>query len=1046
MRKLLILLALLMAPAAWAQSGFFYNLDPPAPNATLTVCVLPSPGPAPNPCTASLSAAALFSDSGLTTPASNPTQLGPAGTYGFWVAAGQYVVQLSGSVSKSFVITMGGSAGGPGTLPRLDQVLDPNVSKSFDLGATALSFGNGSLSLAALTSPLTLPSIQLCTPNINGQICYDSNVNNNNYLGFNGTSQVFATFPPTVTSGHIAGFLNNTGNLTLQDLGPTSGNPGDTFITAQITNVREGDSLCWDATASPAATFVNCTEGVPVNTQSGTTYTIDCGTDRGSYLLFTSSSPIAVTLPQASNGTACDSNFFTFIRTINGTLTVTPTVSTIDDGGGAGATLVISPGYGTSIFSDNTNYSAKVGPYRENPKPLMNIEGFDVNTLGAYQWQATNNASTGTVLNKMICDDGAGKVQTCAFATAATNNPVGSATNGVKAAPGTTGLTGVCTIGFCSVIFDNSATALHFAQLSTTVNGDLHDTGSTSPPTNGQPYWFVFSGNGGAGTAAIIRNLSPSELNAAAINGGGKTTIQINGTGTQPVANFVNGTGITLSPVNSGNTTTITVNGSSGGYSTLENSGTAITQRATLNFIPSGSTNVTCVDNSGATRSDCTISGNPGPPSPSVNYITSSSPNSGLIYAILNGDNLFRDVFSATGGAIAVSIPQAGQISSAAFVSNRFNGTATSCTNCGITAFSQSAGHTLFISISGEFTPTVTSVTDTAGDSFNLLQPAKVNFSGFNDNLYVYVAYNIAASGSNTVTIHLSGSAGAIVVQANEYTAMTVDQATNAGPSGSGTPSATVSVSNINSIAIAIEGKAGEGLHCPTGWNERGTSSSENFCDRNLNSVASVTYTSPDPDPNATAINLASYGVTGVTTFGAGWQVTLENQSPNFVTLTPTVSTVNGRSTLVMAPNEVCTIMSDGANYNAICNSTPNITNAAIPGGTTIVYGKDSTAQVAAITDTTMVTPPTASMWRFSGTINCTTTSAAATATLNLKYTDTASTAQTVSVTDTCTALVTTGIPQLVQALRAKASTAITWGVTIANTPTYDVSVRLEKM
>lgn len=172
----------------------------------------------------------------------------------------------------------------------------------------------------------------------------------------------------------------------------------------------------------------------------------------------------------------------------------------------------------------------------------------------------------------------------------------------------------------------------------------------------------------------------------------------------------------------------------------------------------------------------------------------------------------------------------------------------------------------------------------------------------------------------------------------------------------------------------------------------------------------------------------------------------VENVSTGFQTITSTSSTINGQSTLVLAPNEICNLMSNGVNWDAVCGSTPNLTNNAIPGQATIVYGKDSVAQVAAITDTTMITPAVNSAWRFTGTINCTTTSAAATATLNLKYTDTGNTAQTVSVTDTCTTLVTSGVPNLITGIRAKASTAITWGVTIANTPTYDVSVRLEKM
>jgi len=93
-----------------------------------------------------------------------------------------------------------------------------------------------------------------------------------------------------------------------------------------------------------------------------------------------------------------------------------------------------------------------------------------------------------------------------------------------------------------------------------------------------------------------------------------------------------------------------------------------------------------------------------------------------------------------------------------------------------------------------------------------------------------------------------------------------------------------------------------------------------------------------------------------------------------------------------------------------------------------------------------MDAPPANQMYRFSGAVACTTSSAAATATLNLKYTDVSNTAQTVSVTATCTTLGAASVASMVQAIRVKSGASITYGVTIANTPTYDLDARLEKM
>ena len=148
---------------------------------------------------------------------------------------------------------------------------------------------------------------------------------------------------------------------------------------------------------------------------------------------------------------------------------------------------------------------------------------------------------------------------------------------------------------------------------------------------------------------------------------------------------------------------------------------------------------------------------------------------------------------------------------------------------------------------------------------------------------------------------------------------------------------------------------------------------------------------------------------------------------------------VNNANAMSIGTTQLLTVNKTITSYNGL--------TTAGHGVPVIVGTATQTAQVAAIADTTLFTVGAATtLFRFSGQVNCTTTSAAATATLNLKYTDSASTAQTVSVTDTCTTLVATGVPQITQTFRAKTGTTITYGVTIANTPTYDVDVALEQL
>jgi hypothetical protein len=129
MKKLILLLAILCAPAAYGQAASYYSLDPPAPNANFRMCVMPTTGPPPNPC---VTPALIFNDQGLTSAAPNPTPLGPSGTFGFWVAGGQYVIQLSGSISRTIIVTIGG--GGTGTTVTV-------ASGTAALGTSAISSG-----------------------------------------------------------------------------------------------------------------------------------------------------------------------------------------------------------------------------------------------------------------------------------------------------------------------------------------------------------------------------------------------------------------------------------------------------------------------------------------------------------------------------------------------------------------------------------------------------------------------------------------------------------------------------------------------------------------------------------------------------------------------------------------------------------------------------------------------------------------------------------------------------------------------------------------
>lgn len=90
--------------------------------------------------------------------------------------------------------------------------------------------------------------------------------------------------------------------------------------------------------------------GVVVNAQTGTTYTYLSG-DRGKLVTHTNGSAIAGTLPQAT--TAFGSGWFMWVENRGvGTLTITPTTSTID----GSASLALTTNQGCLVASDGTNY------------------------------------------------------------------------------------------------------------------------------------------------------------------------------------------------------------------------------------------------------------------------------------------------------------------------------------------------------------------------------------------------------------------------------------------------------------------------------------------------------------------------------------------------------------------------------------------------------------------------------------------------------------------------------------------------------------------
>jgi len=123
-----------------------------------------------------------------------------------------------------------------------------------------------------------------------------------------------------------------------------------------------------------------------------------------------------------------------------------------------------------------------------------------------------NAASPGTTLNTLAKLTG-----TPSTAVIATNGDTGGVVGITTAGAGTTGLATITYMGIVPCIFDGPTTAGDYIQISSTVAGNCHDTGSASYPAGGQVIGRVLSTNGSNGAYNV--DLFPPEIKAGSSAG-----------------------------------------------------------------------------------------------------------------------------------------------------------------------------------------------------------------------------------------------------------------------------------------------------------------------------------------------------------------------------------------------------------------------------------------------------------------------------------------------------------------------------------------------
>lgn len=216
------------------------------------------------------------------------------------------------------------------------------------------------------------------------------------------------------------------------------------LLTSHATVMHTADIADAAITAPKLAT--NAQTGA-VRAVTGTTDTI-LSTDRGKLITYSNGSPIAVTVPQAT-GDFASPFYFSYVNLGVGTVTFTPTTSTID----GAATLTATTGQGGEIYSNSTNYFSQRGSTATAtiaPPVRQTVLSGPVSTDGLSAFGGSTGSSTVTMSGTLIATASNG------FSSSGPVDRIGSITNASWTGLTTTGVMylyldvnsdGTCTAG-----------------------------------------------------------------------------------------------------------------------------------------------------------------------------------------------------------------------------------------------------------------------------------------------------------------------------------------------------------------------------------------------------------------------------------------------------------------------------------------------------------------------------------------------------------------------------------------------------------------------
>jgi hypothetical protein len=910
-RRLLATLALLCGLAS-AQS--FFRLDPPVPGAVFRLCSITDS----NPCSP---AQPIYADQGLTQVIVQPVMVGQDGNYGFWTLPGQYILQISSPNQRTIVLNLAG--------PISAQVARSGISVApLVLGFGSVQNGtNSQTQNATLTNTGTAQAIVINSANIVGNTDFKL-VGTNPCVGSlaAGASCAIALFfNPTAVASESASLVINSSiaapiSVNLSGTG-TAAATSPLTVTGTDTGfglVASNDGRINCVFAPPAAPAGACG---PINYTNGTPVTLTATANSGStFNLF--------------NGGSCS------VSPCNLTIASPGFTITADFSSNAPATLpsaVVAP---TSIAfgSVQTNTTS----------PIQNITisntsislPLTVNSV-VFSGNADFSSSNASICNGVLPSSAACVVPVMFKPTAAvletgtvtvnTNAPInpqqllsvslsgtGTATATFPVTIATGGGTGSGTV------VSNEATPL----ISCTISSSASPSGQclasytsgatptfTFTPTNGGTLGTVTgcTVSGGTCTPTISAAITITATFTAAIP---KYIVNVAGTdqGTGTVTSDLNDV-LTGTPINCTSTAGVLT----GKCSATFNQG----QTPTLTETPSG----------GCTGGACTFGGWSG--------VTGCTTASTCVLPALNANvNVSVGFVPPVGNGPLTLIQKA---------------TAGTGTNSITAAWgsAQTAGDFIACgALWNDATTTVSSVTDTKGNTYTQVAASPKTNTGISVVLYYAANIVAAAAGANTTTFALTASPTTRKPLCIEYSGVLSAPADgSAGSTGTGTAvsSGALTTTVASDLLVGVDVVGNNISAVSTGFTQQILVSGNDYEDRQATGATSYTFAPTQATSTVWAAILGAFKTGGTSaTFsvnlacaGAGsGTVSIVGQA---TPLTCTAGVPSGTQSVSVSANSTLTLnaVPSGGSvfflYNgAGCGSPPSCVTNAITTNTTI--------------------------------------------------------------------------------------------------------------